>query len=52
MNKTVEITKQHKKKREPGTPDTARAFIAKASVKGLRYWSAVDYLNKIGGVTK
>jgi len=29
------------------TKETAEAYVRKAKEKGLTYWSAMDYLNKI-----
>ena len=47
--KQVEVVKASKKK-EAWTPESARAFIAKAPTKGLKYWSAIDYLKKVEGL--
>ena len=44
---------KQKKARAPWTLDTAQAFVKKSTKsgsKGLRYWSAVDYLKKVHNI--
>lgn len=48
--KQVEKVAKVSKKKEAWTAETARAFIAKASTKGLKYWSAIDFLKKTEGL--
>ena len=39
-----------KKAKQPWTKESASDFVKKNTIKGLRYWSASDYLMKVHNI--
>jgi len=48
--KEVVRSSRVKKEKKPWTKESAQEFIKKNQTKGLRYWSAADYLKKAHGI--